>query len=198
MISFIKGIVESLESSQIVIETGGIGYAALVPLGVLTRVKVGADIKLYTYLQAKEDGITLFGFLTQSERSVFLQLIGVTGVGPKASLGLLSALTPEQIILAVVTDDVQALSRAQGIGKKTAGRIVLELKDKMRTTAEADEVGVSNQVAFQTVSGPKQDAIDALTSLGYTRGEAVRSVMEVYLPELTAEQTIKLALKRLT
>jgi Holliday junction DNA helicase RuvA len=101
-------------------------------------------------------------------------------------------------VLAVVTDDLKALSRAQGIGAKAAGRIALELKSKLRASAETDGTSISNQVGFQTVSGPKQDAIDALTSLGYGRGEAVRAVMEVYLPELNVEQIIKLSLKKLT
>ncbi|MCL2704207.1 MAG: Holliday junction branch migration protein RuvA [Defluviitaleaceae bacterium] len=197
MIAFIKGIVESIDAGHIVVEQGGIGYLASVPASVLTRCQAGSEIKLLTYLQVKEDSMTLFGFLTQSERSVFMQLLGITGIGPKAALSLLSSLTPEQIMLAVITDDLQALSRAQGIGKKTAGRIALELKDKMRAAGEAEGTGISSQVGFQTVSGPKQDAIDALTSLGYSRGEAVRAVMEVYVPELNAEQAIKLALKKL-
>ena len=197
MISFIKGRIDSLDDGHVVIEQGGIGFGALVPASVLTRVSPGSEVKLFTYLQAKEDGITLFGFLALSERAVFLKLIGVTGVGPKAALSLLSTLTPEQIILAVITDDLQALSRAPGIGKKTAARIALELKDKMRKASDAEDLGLSPQVSMPTVSGPKQDAIDALASLGYTRGEAVSAVMEVYLPELSVEQIIKSALKKL-
>lgn len=197
MISFIKGIAHSMGDGYLVVEQGGIGYLAAVPGSVLSRVALGNEVVIHTYLQAKEDGITLFGFLSEAERAVFRSLIGVTGVGPKAALSLLSAHTPEQIMLAVVTDDLTALSRAQGIGKKIASRIVLELKDKMRAKGEAEGLSLGPQVEIAAGGGPKQDAIDALTALGYSRGEAVRAVMEVYVPELDAESAIKLALKRL-
>jgi len=197
MISFIKGIIDHIDDKHVVIEQSGIGFQALVPASVLSRASQGAEIKLLTYLQVKEDGMTLFGFLTQAERSIFLQLLSVSGIGPKSALSLLSALTPEQIMLAVVTDDLKALSRAQGIGAKAAGRIALELKSKMRAAGEAEGTGISPQIGFQLTTGPKQDAIDALTSLGYNRGEAVRAVMEVYVPELNTEQIIKFALKKL-
>ncbi|MDR1703989.1 MAG: Holliday junction branch migration protein RuvA [Clostridiales bacterium] len=197
MIAFVKGVVESLSDGQAVIEQSGIGYLTAVPGSVLSRLTVGKEVKLLTYLQVKEDGMTLFGFLTAEERAIFLRLLSVSGVGPKAALSLLTAMTPEQIILAVITGDAISLSRAPGVGKKLAARLTLELKDKLRGEAEAQDLGLSPQASIGTGSGPKQDAIDALTSLGYGRGEAVRAVMEVYVPDLDAEQTIKLALRKL-
>lgn len=197
MIAFIKGIVDSVAEGSVVIECGGLGYQALAPVTVLQRLTKGQEVKLLTYLQVKEDGIALFGFTTQEERAIFLRLIAVSGIGPKAALSLLSALTPPQIMLAVITDDTTALCRAPGIGKKTAGRLLLELKDKLRAETEAEDLGLSAQVGISTATGPKQDAIDALTALGYGRSEAVRAVLEVYLPEFNVEQTIKLALKKL-
>ncbi|MCL2407924.1 MAG: Holliday junction branch migration protein RuvA [Defluviitaleaceae bacterium] len=198
MIAFINGKIDSVGLNSVIVGCGGLGYFVHVPASVLTRVAIGDDVKLLTHLQVKEDGFTLFGFLTQAERSVFLQLISISGVGAKSALSLLSSLTPEQLMLAVVTDDAAALSRAPGIGKKTAGRIILELKDKMRSAGEAEGIADTAQVGIKVTSGPKQDAMDALVSLGYSRSEAVRAVMEVYVPELNVEQTIKLALKKLS
>ena len=197
MISFIKGIVSELWDNGAVIEQGGIGYLVSMPASVIQKLPPGSEAKVLIHMQVKEDGITLFGFITQEERSLFQKLITINGVGPKAALALLSAMTPSQLILAVITEDITALSRAQGIGKKTASRIALELKDKMKAQAVKDELDISPQVGLSTVSGAKQDAIDALSALGYARNQAVRAVMEVYVPELDAEQTIKLALKKL-
>ncbi len=199
MISFIKGTVESVSESHVIIELNGLGWTAAVSGQTVQQLaaRKGDEVKLLTYLQVKEDGLTLFGFMTQEERAIFLRLMTVTGVGPRAALSLLGVLTPEQIILAVITGDQTTLSRAPGVGKKLAGRLALELKDKLRGESVPEDLGLASQAGAASNFGPKQDAIDALTSLGYSRGEAARSVMEVYVPDMDAEQTIKLALKKL-
>lgn len=197
MISFVMGVVDSIGEDGAVIEQNGVGYGITMSASALQRLEKGKEVKILTHMQVKEDGITLFGFITSEEKAIFRRLISVTGVGPRGAMSLLSVLTPAQIMLAVITDDINALSHAPGIGKKTAGRIALELKDKIKASDDAAYLAADPQLSVAGTGGPKQDAVDALTALGYGRSEAVRAVMEVYVPELDVEQTIKLALKKL-
>jgi Holliday junction DNA helicase RuvA len=151
-------------------------------------------------MQVKEDGISLFGFLTQEEVRLFLMLISVSGIGPKMASAILSALSPQQLVLAIVTDDTAALSKAPGVGKKTAQRIALELRDKMKTdgASYADGAGLpAGSFAAFTQSDGKQDALDALLALGYSRSEALKAVMECATEGMKTEQIIKEALRKL-
>lgn len=197
MISYIKGTVEHMTDASVVIECGGIGYQISVSAATLGKISGKHQVKIYTYMHVREDGISLYGFMTAEEIDMFHKLISVSGLGPKSAMGMLSALTPSQIMLAIVTDDVGALSKAPGVGKKTAQRMILELKDKIKTEDAVADMAVSAQESLKISSGAKQDAIDALIALGYGRSEAVRAVMAVAVEGLTTEQIIKNALRRL-
>ena len=133
MFAYIKGRIEYKQADYMIIEASGIGYKVFTSLNTIqSSGAVGDEIKAYTYLHVREDNINLYGFLTPDELKMFELLISVTGVGPKAAVSLMSYMPPSRFILAVITDDVKAMTRAPGIGKKTAQRIILELKDKLR------------------------------------------------------------------
>ena len=134
MISFIRGSLERRAENFIIIESGGIGYQVFVSPATLARLpQTGAEVKVYTYLDVKEGGISMYGFSSSEEQEMFHKLLTVSGVGPKGALGFLAQLTPRQLILAILSDDVKTLCQAPGVGRKTTQRVVLELKDKFRT-----------------------------------------------------------------
>ena len=190
MIAYIKGTVEEIAGQSVVIDNAGIGYWVNVPSAVLSRLPPkGEEVKLSTYLQVKEDDMSLFGFISQEDLKIFRLLISISGIGPKVALAVLSVMTTEQIMAAISSGDAVAFSKVPGVGKKTAQRITLELSDKITTT----EAGSAS--AF---SSEKQDAMDALLALGYSRSESVRAVMSVAEEDMPAQQVIRLALKKLT
>ena len=196
MISFVKGVAEGFTESAVIVDCGGIGYYIGTTQGTIAKIAIGELVKLYTSMQVKEDGISLYGFLREDEMAMFLLLISVSGVGPKSALSLLNLSNPTQLSLAILTEDVDLLAKAQGIGKKTAQRISLELKDKIKGSESV--AGLNPQQSLNVHnSGVKQDALNALLSLGYGRGEALRVVMEVAVEGMTVEQIIKSALKKL-
>lgn len=198
MIEFIKGKVAYKGEDFIVLENGGIGYKIFV--SAETLLNVGYDeIKVYIYMNVSETGIALYGFMTGEELKLFYKLITVSGVGPKSAIGLLSVLSPSQIIFAIVAEDVKTIAMGQGIGKKTAQRIILELHDKV--SGEGDflgEAALSDIAAGgSSSSGEKAEAIEALAALGFGRSEASKAVSAVYVSGMTTEETIKLGLKAL-
>ena len=198
MIIFINGILEQILDHAAIVDVGGVGYLAVISPGTAAKLpRLGENVKIYTHMHAKEDGTTLYGFMSMDELNMFNRLITVSGVGPKAAQGLLSVLSPPDVMLAIVSDDLAALSKGPGVGKKTAQRIILELKDKVRTD-DVSAAALDNQQSITHASGVKQDAIDALTALGYGRSEAVRCVLEVALEGMTTAQIIKLALRKLS
>ncbi len=200
MISFITGTVESLMDGAVIINNGGIGYLIQVSAATMTKLpKDRESVKLHTYMSVREDGFSLFGFLTQEELKMFNMLITVSGIGPKVAMGLLAAIPPKDLMLAIVTGDTSAICKAQGIGKKTAGRLVLELKDKISTGEIMDNIDgvISPQQTLSAASSEKQDAIEALMALGYGKSDSVKTVMEIALPGMTADSIIRLALKKL-
>lgn len=197
MISYIKGKLEHVFEHAVVLDQHGMGFEIQASPATISRINKDAEVKLHTYLHVKEDGLTLYGFLTLEEINLFNLLITVSGIGPKVAMGMIAAMTPSQLMIAIITDDVAALSRAPGVGKKTAQRISLELKDKIKTgDAVAETIG-SPQQSLALASSEKQDAIDALSVLGYSRSEAMKAVMEVAVEGLSTEQIIKHALKKL-
>jgi len=150
-------------------------------------------------MQVSESGQSLHGFLTQEELRLFTLLISVSGIGPKVASGILSTLSPQQVIIAIVADDAAALSKAPGVGKKTAQRVLLELRDKIKTADPWEDGGKEETTSFSTPGqrSEKQDAMDALLALGYGRAEAMQAVLEAAEEGMSADQIIRQSLKKL-
>ena len=185
MYSYIKGKITESGENYIVVENNGIGYELSVSANAVCELsKQSGDVKVYCYLSVREDGVSLFGFSSEREKSMFLQLIGVSGVGPKLALTALSGMTTEQFAAAIVRSDVKALSKIKGVGKKTAERIVLEA------------VGETDVVTSAAKSeGANEDAVLALMTLGYTKQEAEAAVLRVQKDGMPLEQLVYAALK---
>ena len=195
MYSYIKGKITESGENYIVVENNGIGYELSVSENAVCELsKQSGDVKVYCYLSVREDGVSLFGFSSEREKSMFLQLIGVSGVGPKLALTALSGMTTEQFAAAIVRSDIKALSKIKGVGKKTAERIVLELRDKVSKDYEA--VGETDVVTSAAKSEEaNEDAVLALMTLGYTKQEAEAAVLRVQKDGMPLEQLVYAALK---
>ena len=202
MIAYIKGEVAWIEEERIVLESGNIGYSIMMPASSFdTQDLVGKEVKIYTHLNVREDAMQLYGFLNLDELKTFRLLLGVNGIGPKAALGILSGLTTDELRFAVLSDDVKTISKAPGIGKKTAQKLILELKDKI----DLEEVFETKQEHVRETEGKmeskeenaaKKDAVDALTALGYSSTEALRAVRQTGVT-MDVETILKLALKNM-
>lgn len=199
MISYLTGRLMEIEEDIIVVECNGIGYGIRVPLSLLERLPaVGNQVKIHTYLQVKEDGIGLFGFLAKGDLKMFQQLLSVSGIGPKGALGVLSALTPDALRMAIVTGDAKAIARAPGIGNKTAQRVILELKDKISNEDLITQAPVLSGAQPEVSSGAAKEAVDALVALGYSGTEAAKAVKQVEITEnMDSEAVLKASLKHL-
>ena len=196
MFYYVNGTVTELEAGLAVIDCGGVGYACATTNYTLSQLKKGERAKLYTYLNVREDAMELFGFASQSELRSFKLLIGVSGVGPKAALSILSATTPQQLAMAVVMGDEKALTAAQGVGKKIAQRIILELKDKL--AKEQQEIGMP--AAPGIVAGEKNKAAEAaaaLAVLGYTQQDIAVAMKGVDVENLPLEEIVRQSLKKM-
>ncbi len=195
MFYYISGVVAHREPYRAVIDCHGIGYDCATSAYTLASLTVGEKAKLYTYLHVREDVFDLYGFSTQSELGCFKLLLGVSGVGPKAALSILSANSPEQFAMSVITGEEKALTVAQGIGKKIAQRIILELKDKL----SKGQLGVGDSIPIPNleVSNKGGEAAAALSVLGYSSSEVSMALRDVDIEALTLEEIIKQALKRL-
>lgn len=197
MISYIKGVLAHRGESYIILETGGIGYQIFVSTEVLSKMPgLGQEIKIFTHMSVKDDGISLFGFYSKEEQALFLKLLTVGGIGPKGALGFLSQFSPQEIILAILSSDAKTLSKAPGIGIKTAQRVILELKDKC-STEDAIVMPADVQQGVDLVGGAKFEAIDAMTALGYSRSEAAKAVGLVVAEGMSVEEILKAALKKM-
>ena len=199
MFAYIKGTVEDINENGIVIESNDIGFDILCSRAVISSADLHKEMKVYTHLNVKEDDMSLFGFIDKEERRIFRLLIGISGIGPKGALAILSTLSLDELKMAVISEDYKAISKANGIGKKTAERIVLELKDKF-TADSMDSSAADQQTVSETGAGSsdgRSEAVSALIALGYTRGEATSALAGVKETDLTAEEYIKLALKNL-
>ena len=205
MFYYVTGPLTKLLPNLAVVEAGGVGYsltisetthAALAPLWDNRTPKTA---KLYTYLSVREDGVELFGFFSEEELASFRLLTSVSGVGPKAGISILSTLTPERLALAICTEDRKALAKANGIGAKTAARIILELKDKVAKESLASSDHDSDTVIAPTAGsgGKLSEATDALMVLGYTRAEALNALKSIDVNTLPLEDIIRAALKKL-
>ena len=203
MIAFLKGKIEELEETKAIGDVNGVGYGVFIT-GRDASVLSGnrETVKLYTYLQVREDAMVLYGFFSKDDLQVFKLLLGVNGVGPKAALGVLAGITADELRFAVLSDDVKTLSKAPGIGKKTAQKLILELKDKL-SLEEAFEQKLANEQAQATVAAAgagmteaRQEAVEALVALGYSSTDALRAVRKVTDVDPTdVEGILKAALK---
>jgi len=202
MIAYIKGPLAYINDQSVVIDTHGVGYLVHVSTSTLSRLPSrGAEVQLFTYMQTSENGQSLHGFLTQEEVRLFTLLISVSGIGPKVASQILSTLSPSQVIIAIVADDAAALSKAPGVGKKTAQRVLLELRDKIKTADSWESTGGLEEQSFTGMGtgqrSEKQDAMDALLALGYGRAEAMQAVLEIAEEGMSADQIIRASLKKL-
>jgi Holliday junction DNA helicase RuvA len=194
---YLKGTVGHLAPNLAVLDCGGVGFACHTTSYTLSYLKVGEEAKLYTYLNVREDAMELFGFATDNERSCFQMLIGISGVGPKAALSILSSTTPEGLATAIITGNEKALTVAQGIGKKIAQRIILELKDKLakgQLPTEGEQGGVAVTVIPQDKAS---EASAALAVLGYGPGEISVALKGMDLEALSLEEIVRQALRRM-
>lgn len=197
MISFIKGDVDTLKEDIAIIENNGIGYKVNISNRLYEYLsKNKQNVKIYTFTNVKEDDISLFGFLNIEELSIFEKLITVSGVGPKGALSLLSVMTPQNIMSAIITSDIKALSSGQGIGKKIAQRIALELKDKVDIT---DTIGISyEQIENIEQDDTTKEAIQALEVLGFTKQEILKAISSLDDKNISSDKMISLCLKKMT
>ena len=201
MISYLKGEVAEIGESSVVIEVGNIGYEVYLPLSAIATIPArGSSIKMYTYLHVREDAISLFGFLSKDDLSMFKLLITVNGIGPKGALGILSAISADDIRFAILADDAKTIAKAPGIGNKTASKMILELKDKFTLesafTQRLDEQGHNTNNA--AIVDLREEAIQALTVLGYTASDATKVVSQVEITkDMTTDEILKMCLKKI-
>lgn len=198
MYYYIKGTVAHIEQSLVVLDAGGVGYAVNTSYTSASTVKPGDTATFYTFLYTREDIFDLYGFATQAELGCFRQLIGVSGVGPKAALAILGVVTPDKLAICVASGDEKALTAAPGVGKKLAQRIVLELKDKLGGQSfDAGDFGGASGDAALPSGGALDNAIAALGVLGYPRATAVQALRGAELNGLSTDEIVRMALKRL-
>lgn len=198
MIAYMTGTVAEVNADGIVLDHNGCGYEIGVPASDLNELHTHTDVKIYTYLSVKEDGIALFGFLSKDELELFKMLIQVNGIGPRGAVAILGTLNAEELRFAIAAGDDKAIAKAPGIGKKTAQRIILDLKDKIDYEAAITGSGVKQETGAGTdASDARGEAILALEALGYTSSEALRSLRDVDTKDMDTEQIIRAGLKNL-
>ncbi len=192
MISSVKGTVNEINGEYVEIDVAGIGYEICVPTPTADRLEVGQTVKLYTYMAVREDGVFLYGFFTAEEKKMFLKLISISGIGPKVAVAILSGISLSQLAISIITGDAKTLAKVKGIGKKTAERIILELKENVEPIDDEDVVLKEKE---DVVTDVMNDAVDALRYLGLSQGEALRAVKEAVKTATDVEDIIKTALR---
>lgn len=200
MYAYIKGVLTDMEAESVVVEAGGIGYNIYTTGQTFDYLpSIGEEVKLYTYLNVREDAMVLYGFLTKDDLRVFKLLIGVNGIGPKGALAILSVMTTDDLRFAVLGDDAKAIAKAPGVGAKTAQRLILELKDKLSLEdAFEQKLAHVEEQAKDTVKGTKNEAVQALVALGYSSSEALKALNGIEITEETdVEAILKAALKNM-
>ncbi|MCR5417372.1 MAG: Holliday junction branch migration protein RuvA [Lachnospiraceae bacterium] len=202
MFGYIKGMLAEIDEGSVTVDVNGIGIQILVGAGLIGRMPaMGSEVKIYTYTYVKEDAFSLFGFGSKEELELFKKLITVSGIGPKGGLALLSTLEPSEIRFAIYSADIKTISRVPGIGKKTAERLILELKDKISLDMPSGSEGVSllagnETAAAQDLMNNQKDAVEALVALGYSATEAARAVRECAPDEsMSADEILKKSLR---
>lgn len=196
MISYIKGILEVKNIDNIIVEVNGIGYKIFMAASSIDRVgEIGNIIKVHTYMKVREDDVSLYGFCTNEELKMFEQLIGVNGVGAKSALTILANISPSSFALAIISEDINILKSLPGIGTKSAQRMILELKDKMKTQDAIENEFIPIKIDFK--DDKKKDAIEALQVLGYARKDIELAISNIDTKEMSVEDIIKQGLKYL-
>ena len=183
MIAFVRGTAVDMTENSVIVEAGGIGYEIYMTGTDLSQIHMGEEVKIHTYFNVREDAMQLYGFRSKDDLQMFRLLLGVNGVGPKAAVGVLAGITADELRFAILSDDVKTLSKAPGIGKKTAQKLILELKDKMKLE-DAFELKLAHEqeraaVGAGEVSDGRQEAVEALVALGYSSADALRAVRKV-------------------
>ncbi|MBQ3600468.1 MAG: Holliday junction branch migration protein RuvA [Lachnospiraceae bacterium] len=198
MIAFVKGVFEDCSGGSIIVDNNGIGYEILVSEHTVSQLPaIGSQIKLYTHFNVREDAMQLFGFLEKSDLQMFQLLITVNGIGPKGALGILSAMSANELRFAIYAQDAKTISKAPGIGKKTAEKMILELKDKVNLQDTISLVE-SKQEETELLSNAKVETIEALEALGYSRSESVKAIQKVPdAKHMNTEELLKASLKHL-
>lgn len=204
MIGYVKGSLEEIEENAVILDVGGMGIRIYISGDFLCQLpSYGSEMKIYTYTNVKEDSFTLYGFRNKDELELFKKLISVSGIGPKGGLSILSVLSAEDLRFAIYSGDVKSIAKAPGIGKKTAERVVLELKDKVSLNDNSadrllTQIGQAEDSAMSEFAGKRKDAIDALAALGYSGTDAARAVKQVNpTEEMSVEEILKASLRYL-
>ena len=203
MIASVKGKLEGVTAESVIIDVNGLGVEAIVPTTVINRLpKIDDNVRLYTYLHVREDAMQLYGFLEKEDLDFFKLLITVNGIGPKAAIAILSSMPTDILTFAIISEDTKTIEKAQGIGSKTAKKLVLELKDKVGIIKIPKNTGSENYdnnvLTIGINSEMKDEAVQVLTALGYSQTEAVKAISTVEISEkMTSEELVKLALKNL-
>ena len=183
MIAFVRGTAVDMTENSVIVEAGGIGYEIYMTGTDLSQIHMGEEVKIHTYFNVREDAMQLYGFRSKDDLQMFKLLLDVNGVGPKAAVGVLAGITADELRFAILSDDVKTLSKAPGIGKKTAQKLILELKDKMKLE-DAFELKLAHEqekavAGLGEISDGRQEAVEALVALGYSSTDALRAVRKV-------------------
>ena len=202
MIAYVKGIIEDITEDNVVVDMNGFGINVRISADTASRLPgIGEEAKLYTYTCVREDAFLLYGFLSRNDLEIFKKCITVNGIGPKGGLSILSVMSADDIRFAVVSGDAKMLAKAPGIGKKTAERLILDLKDKISledTLIHKEMAGVTGSSVISAENPARNEAVEALTALGYSATDALRAVKAVQISEDTDVETIlKQALKNM-
>lgn len=197
MIGTLTGTLSYLNAPELIIDVQGVGYEVMAPMTTVYQLPlVGQTIKLYIYQVIREDANLLFGFADLQDKGMFKLLLKVSGVGPKIALAILSAQTTQEVIENILNENTRAISAVPGIGKKTAERLVIELRDKVKSQVGSNSA-VQDKTQLALISSqPKEEAISGLVALGYKLSEAQKNIQSVYDSELSSTELIKLALKK--
>lgn len=202
MIAFVRGTAVDMTENSVIVEAGGIGYEIYMTGTDLSQIHMGEEVKIHTYFNVREDAMQLYGFRSKDDLQMFKLLLGVNGVGPKAAVGVLAGITADELRFAILSDDVKTLSKAPGIGKKTAQKLILELKDKMKLE-DAFEIKLAHEqekaaAGLGEVSDGRQEAVEALVALGYGQAESLKAVNALEDVEtMDSGAILKAALKKL-
>jgi Holliday junction DNA helicase RuvA len=198
MIAYLIGTVAAVAEKKVVLDVNHVGFQLSVSdRDIRSMPQVGEEVKIYTYMSVREDAISLFGFLRKDELELYRMMINVSGIGPKGGLNILSVLSADDVRLAVLSDDAKAIAKAPGIGNKTAQKLILELKDKMKLEDVLDNIArEDDRQTDDTLEAVRSEAAQALSALGYSASDALRAVRKVKVTaELTAEEVLKMALR---